>query len=188
MVYGGRVPVGVVHGRFQVLHNDHMKYILAAKERCDYLVVGITNPYPSMTKENSKDSHRHLASANPLNFFDRSVMIREALLEAGLELSEFSIVPFPINIPERITNYVPQDAKYYLTVYDEWGLEKMSILKSCGLDTEVLWERPESEKQIIGSYVRQLIREEGDWKSLVPASVAKMIEEQGLGEKIIGSI
>jgi len=35
---------GVVHGRFQVLHNDHVKYLLAGKARCRHLVVGITNP------------------------------------------------------------------------------------------------------------------------------------------------
>jgi len=26
--------VGVIHGRFQVLHNDHLKYLLAGKEKC----------------------------------------------------------------------------------------------------------------------------------------------------------
>lgn len=25
--------VGVIHGRFQVLHNDHLKYLLAGKEK-----------------------------------------------------------------------------------------------------------------------------------------------------------
>lgn len=36
--------VGVVHGRFQLLHNDHVKYIMAGMERCERLVIGICNP------------------------------------------------------------------------------------------------------------------------------------------------
>jgi nicotinamide-nucleotide adenylyltransferase len=39
--------LGVIHGRFQVLHNDHLRYILAGKELCRHLVVGITNPDPT---------------------------------------------------------------------------------------------------------------------------------------------
>ncbi len=35
---------GVVHGRFQPFHLDHLKYALAGLTHCDYLFVGITNP------------------------------------------------------------------------------------------------------------------------------------------------
>jgi D-arabinose 5-phosphate isomerase GutQ len=38
------VDVGVIHGRFQILHNDHLKYLLAGKDLCRHLVIGITNP------------------------------------------------------------------------------------------------------------------------------------------------
>ncbi|MHA2009472.1 MAG: nicotinate-nucleotide adenylyltransferase, partial [Promethearchaeota archaeon] len=44
-----RYDLGVIHGRFQVLHNDHIKYLMAGKKLCKYLVVGITNPDPSLT-------------------------------------------------------------------------------------------------------------------------------------------
>ena len=42
---------GVINGRLQVLHNDHLKYLLAGKKRCDHLVVGITNPDPTLTRK-----------------------------------------------------------------------------------------------------------------------------------------
>ncbi|MEE3919398.1 hypothetical protein V2I01_16940 [Micromonospora sp. BRA006-A] len=35
---------GFAHGRFQVLHMEHLEYLLAAAERCDFLHVGITQP------------------------------------------------------------------------------------------------------------------------------------------------
>ena len=37
------MKTGVIHGRFQGLHNGHMEYLLTAKKRCDFLVIGITN-------------------------------------------------------------------------------------------------------------------------------------------------
>jgi nicotinamide-nucleotide adenylyltransferase len=32
-------PLGVIHGRFQVLHKDHLKYLLAGKSLCEHLVL-----------------------------------------------------------------------------------------------------------------------------------------------------
>jgi cytidyltransferase-like protein len=37
-----RFPQASAHGRFQPFHNGHLEYILAAKERCDFLWIGIT--------------------------------------------------------------------------------------------------------------------------------------------------
>ena len=36
--------LGAVCGRFQIFHLDHLRYVLAAKERCEHLIVGITSP------------------------------------------------------------------------------------------------------------------------------------------------
>lgn len=35
-------PVGVIHGRFKVLHSDHLAYIKSGKALCAYLVVAVT--------------------------------------------------------------------------------------------------------------------------------------------------
>lgn len=50
--------LGVIHGRFQLLHNDHMKYLLAGKERCEHLIIGICNPEQDLTKYTSNNPHR----------------------------------------------------------------------------------------------------------------------------------
>ena len=75
--------VGVIHGRFQVLHNDHLRYLLAGKDLCRHLVVGITNPDPSLTREESADPHRSRPEANPLTYYERQALVRAALGEAG---------------------------------------------------------------------------------------------------------
>ena len=76
--------VGVIHGRFQVLHNDHLKYLLAGKVRCKHLVVGITNPDPTLTREDSADPKRTRLISNPLTYFERYTMVGAALVEAGV--------------------------------------------------------------------------------------------------------
>ena len=58
--------LGVIHGRFQLLHNDHMKYLLAGKERCEHLIIGICNPEQDLTKYTSNNPHRSKRSSNPL--------------------------------------------------------------------------------------------------------------------------
>lgn len=45
---GEMVEQGVIHGRFHILHNDHLKYLLAGKLARCHLIVGITNPDPTL--------------------------------------------------------------------------------------------------------------------------------------------
>ena len=37
-----RDTLGVVMGRFQGLHLGHMEYLLAGAQRCEHLLVGVT--------------------------------------------------------------------------------------------------------------------------------------------------
>jgi len=111
---------GVIHGRFQILHNDHMKYLMAGKKMCKHLVVGITNPDPFLTRQEDADPNRSAPQANPLTYYERYVMVGSALDEAWVSPREFSIVPFPINIPKLYKYYVPMDAVFFLSIYDKW--------------------------------------------------------------------
>lgn len=168
---------GVVHGRFQIVHNDHIKYIMAAKERCNNLIVGLTNPDPLHTKSEVTDKSRSDSSSNPLNYFERLYMIRAVLLEKGLDATEFIVVPFPISNPEHCKYYVPTNAIFYLTIYDKWGEEKHDRLKSLGFNVEVLWRKPVNEKGITSTYVRNLISSGKEYRHLVPPPVYKLIKE-----------
>jgi len=176
--------IGVIHGRFQILHNDHMKYLIAGKKLCNHLIVGITNPDPSLTKDHDSNPHRSKAISNPLTFYERHVMIRETLLEVGLKLSEFSIVPFPINIPELLKYYVPLDALFFLSIYDDWGKQKKTYLESLGLKIHVLWEVPLEKKGISGSDLRDLMVKGEEWQHLVPKSVIDFIEKNSIIDRL----
>lgn len=177
--------VGVIHGRFQLLHNDHMKYLLAGKERCEHLIIGICNPEVDLTKYTSSNPHRSKKSSNPLTYFERMECIKYSMLEAGVRLEEFDIVPFPINFPEKIFNYAPSDAKYYMTIYDEWGEEKLKSLKeNLKLDVEVLWRVEIEDKGISASDVRKYIQEGKDWRKFVPNAVYNYITNNNIDKRI----
>lgn len=177
--------LGVIHGRFQLLHNDHMKYLLAGKERCEHLVIGICNPEIDLTKYTQANPHRSKQSSNPLTYFERMECIKYSLLEAGVKQEEFDIVPFPINFPEKIFNYAPQNAKYYMTIYDEWGEEKLKSLKeNLKLDVEILWRVTLNEKGISASDVRKCMQEGKEWKQYVPHFVYQYITENNLDTRI----
>ena len=176
---------GVIHGRFQVLHNDHVKYLLAGKALCQHLVVGITNPDPFLTKAEDADPERNNPSGNPLTYYERYVLVNAVLGAEGLKPHQFSVVPFPINFPERYKYYVPMDAVFFLTIYDEWGRKKYDMFASMGLNTEVLWERPLQQKGLSSTEIRQKMTSGHEWKSLVPPAVYQLLNNMNLVDRLI---
>jgi len=175
-----KYDLGTIHGRFQILHNDHMKFLLTGKKLCKHLIVGITNPDPSLTKDHDSNPHRSKPIANPLTFYERYVMIRETLLEKGLIFSEFSIVPFPINVPELLKYYVPMNVVFFLSIYDDWGRQKKKYLESLGLKVHVLWDVPLEKKGLSGSDIRESMLKGEPWELFVPPATAKLVKRWGI--------
>ncbi len=153
---------GVIHGRFQVLHNDHLTYLMTGMALCRHLVVGITNPDPLLTRDESADPKRSSPSANPLSYFERYVMARTVLEESGIESSRFSVVPFPISMPELYRYYVPLDALYF---------------SSLGLKTHVLREVAVDQKGLSASDIRRRMTQNDPWEDFVPPSVADLMKK-----------
>lgn len=179
-----RDTVGVIHGRFQMLHNGHMEYLLEGKKRCDYLIIGICNPDITLTKYSSVNPHRSERISNPLTYYERFQIINGAMLEAGVRREEFDVVPFPINYPELLFNYVPKEAKFYLTIYDQWGLDKKAVLEKLGCSVDVMWERNIEDRVTSGTQIRQYIREGKTWNRLVPEFTYKYVIEHGIDKRI----
>jgi cytidyltransferase-like protein len=177
-----RHPVAVIHGRFQPLHLGHLEYLLAGAERCDRLVVGITNPDPTLVVEEATDPGRSEPAANPCTYYERVLMVEGVLRDAGLPCERFCVVPFPHSFPERLRHYAPGDAVYLLTIYDQWGETKLDRFRAAGLRTEVMWRR--AEKPISGARVRAAIAAGCGWEELVPAATARVIEECGIDVRI----
>lgn len=177
-VTAARHRTAVIHGRFQPLHVGHLEYLLAGAQRCDTLVVGLTNPDPSQTADEPTDLARGCAEANPWTYYERYLMVEAALAEAGVPGHRVRIVPFPHSFPERLRFYAPPDACYLLTIYDDWGEAKLDRFRSLGLATEVMWRRV--EKPVSGRRVRDAIARDDNWEALVPPAVATVLKECGL--------
>ncbi len=179
-----KYPIGVVHGRFQPLHNDHLKFILVAFERAELMYVGITNPDTSLTAADGADSNRSQRAANPCTYFERLEMVRLALMEAGIPQERFRVVPFPINFPELLTSYCPAHAVFFHTIYDAWGDRKLELMQGAGLQVELLWKKPEAEKGINASQIRSAIVAQQPWQHLVPRTVAQYLIENKIDDRI----
>lgn len=177
-------PIGVIHGRFQILHNDHLTYLLAGKVRCKHLVVGITNPDPMLTREDSADLQRSRLSANPLTYFERYTLVGAVLTEAGASREDFSVVPFPISVPKLYRYYVPTDAVFYITISDKWGERKLSLLKSQGLNVEVMWRKTPETKGLTGSEIRARMIAGRPWEHLVPNATAALIHKWNMIDRL----
>lgn len=176
------IELGFIHGRFQLFHNDHLKYALLAKQQCEKLIVGITSPENATLIREEVDPHRSNAAANPFTFYERFMMIKLALLEAGLKREDFEILPFPIERPEILYNYVPLSATSFFTIYDDWGYEKLHRLSELGYGTVVLFDT--RNKAMCSTEIRQKICNEQDWKQMVPPAVYQYIIENGLTQKV----
>ncbi|MEA4856525.1 nicotinate-nucleotide adenylyltransferase [Solidesulfovibrio sp.] len=178
------VPIGVIHGRFQVLHNDQLRYLLAGRARCRHLVVGVTNPDPGHSRPEAADPNRSDPAANPLTYFERQAMVRAALTAAGTAEADFTVVPFPVSLPALYRYYVPLDALFFLTIYDAWGRRKREYFESLGLRIEVLWDVAPEQKGLSGTDVRRCMASGGPWKALVPPAVATLAERWDLPARL----
>lgn len=178
------VNVGIVFGRFQILHLGHMEYLAQAKKMCKHLIIGISNSDPWMGQYDVNCPHRSELLSNPLTFFERLEMIKGALIENGINLSEFTIVPLPINYPERIKYYIPFDGTFIITIYDKWGEKRKQILDDLGYKILVLWTRHDSSRITSGTEIRNKILKGEEWKHLVSETVFDFITENKIDLRI----
>ena len=176
---------GIVYGRFQIPHLKHMEYILAAKMRCQVLYIGITFPDDMYVSDEESANYRIKKQANPLTYLERMEMLKDAILDFKVPRNEFEIVPFPIERPEYISQYIPKDGICYMSICDEWTAKNERLFQHLGLKTETLWKRTEGNKGVTGSQVRKLIQEKNEeWKNLVPRTVCEYVMEHGIDERI----
>ena len=176
------VEVGFIHGRFQLFHNDHLRYALLAKQQCEKLIVGITSPENASLIREEVDPHRSEAASNPFTYYERFNMVKLALLGAGLKREDFEIVPYPIERPEILYNYVPLGATSFFTIYDDWGYEKLNRLKSLGYGTVVLFDT--RQKAMCSTEIRQKMVNGDNWKQMVPEAVYQYVVENNLVDKV----
>jgi nicotinamide mononucleotide adenylyltransferase len=175
---------GSAHGRFQPLHNEHLRYLLAAKKLCKFLWIGITQYDVYSLSFSPKDPHRQEYKNNPLTYFERLQMIKNAFLQNSVKNDEFAFIPFPIENPDSLPGFLPPSIPIFTTINDKWNEDKINILESKGYKVIILWE--DRTKKINGITIRNLIRlGDESWKQMVPLATIDTIEKHNIRDRII---
>jgi len=174
---------GCVHGRFQLFHNDHLRYIMKGFERSESLIIGITSFINSdlITMEAAK--HRAVPQNNPFTYYERTEVISNALDDAGVSSDKYSFSPFPIEQPEFLPQFIPYNILCFTTIYDDWNREKVKTLRDRGYEVEVLWES--KIKKIEGSNLRdKILRGDDAWKYSVPSATIDAVKSLDIYNRI----
>ena len=100
-------------------------------------------------------------------------MVKVAAADADIEAERLHVIPFPVNEPELWQAYVPDDVVQFIRLFSDWGGTKVDRLREAGYEVVVLDEG--ASKEISGADVRAALREDGDWESLVPPGVARLL-------------
>jgi len=173
-----------VHGRFQPFHRGHLEYFRAAKQRCRFLWIGITQYLaPAMQATTPEDLHRSLPQNNPLTFFERADIIRLTLASEGFAGDEVGVIPFPIEEPDLLQNFLDTSVPVFTTVYDDWNRHKVQVLRSRGYQVHILWER--EYKEYAGIAIRSsILAGTDDWHGMVPAATAQYLAHLDIAERL----
>ncbi|MEM2098850.1 MAG: nicotinamide-nucleotide adenylyltransferase [Candidatus Bathyarchaeia archaeon] len=154
---------GLYVGRFQPFHLGHLNAIKEVLKEVEELVIVIGSA-----------QYSHNAS-NPFTAGERLVMIRRALQEAGVDYSRIWIVPVPdVHLHmlwvSALEGYTPK----FNVVYSNEPLTRRLFMEA-GYKVKSI--RFFERKVYSSTLVRERMRKDESWRSLVPTSVAEFITE-----------
>ena len=169
-------PLACVTGRFQPVHDDHLRLFARALADCARLVVAVTNPDPGTLHAEPASGHRHRADANPFTYFERVELLTAALGGLAPGTAErVRIVPFDLARPEHWPGYVPVCAVQYVGVYGDWEREKVRRLAAAGY--RVVAVPGDAGLRRTSTAVRAALRSGSGWEPLVPATTVAPLRE-----------
>ncbi len=169
------IPFGCVTGRFQPVHGQHLSLFAIALQRCQHLLVAITNPDSSACEVEPTSMHRHTAEANPFNYFERCRLIEAALRERGWR-DRCTLVPFDLRRRDLWPQYVPLMAQQFVRAYSDWEREKARRLQEAGYAVVLIDGDPQAKQS--ASNIRDSLRR-GDlrWREMVPVATLPLLEQ-----------
>lgn len=155
-------PVGLLIGRFQPFHIGHLTSVNYALKEVDHLYILVGS---------SQKSHE---MRNPFTAGERILMIRNALIDEGLDARRYLIIPVPDAIGHAVwTAFIDQVVPKYDTVFSN---DKLTIQLFREKGVEVIEPPLYKRKSFSATEVRRRIVSGGDWESLVPAAVRRVVE------------
>ncbi len=161
---------GLMTGRFQPFHNGHLALARQILSECDEMIVVIGS------------AQFNFIDRDPFTAGERALMIHEALKEAKLDLSKCYIIHV-INDENnaRWIAYLRSMAPPFDAIYSG-----NDFVRHLARSQDVVVKSPRFAKkdEYNGTAVRRLMLAGGQWKKLVPAAVARVIEQVNGIERI----
>jgi len=162
---------GLYIGRFQPYHLGHKAVLEKIAEEVDEIVVVIGSAQESHTPE------------NPFTGGERIEMIQSALAESRLQGRCYVTPLQDINRNSIWVAHMQSMVPRFDAVYSNNPLV-IRLVSEAGIDIR---KPPMYQREMYsGTAIRRLMAEGGDWKALVPAAVARFIEEIKGVERLIG--
>jgi nicotinamide-nucleotide adenylyltransferase len=162
---------GLMTGRFQPFHNGHLALAKQILGECDELVIIIGS------------AQFNFIEKDPFTAGERALMVHEALKEAGVYLSKCYVIPVANDENNaRWLAYLRSMAPPFDVLYS--GNEFVRHLALSQDNISVKNVRFAKKKEYNGTNIRRLIMAGKQWKHLVPAAVAKVIEQINGAERI----
>jgi len=155
-------PRALIFGRFQPFHLGHLKVVNWALEEFEELILLVGMADESHTLH------------NPFTAGERIWMMREALKDEGVDLARIITATAPtmsvyLGNAFYIINLVPK-----IEAIITRNPVIAQVFHDAGLD--VVYPPEFDRSRLRGSYIRKLMLEDGDWRELVPETVAKIID------------
>ena len=163
---------GLMTGRFQPFHNGHLILVKEVLSECKELIIVIGS---ALFNYIDKD---------PFTAGERMTMIHEALRDADADLSKCYIVPVANDENNaRWIAYLQSMAPPFDVLYSGNDFVKHLAFSQ---DAGITIKSPTFAKrqEYNGTNIRRLIIEDRPWKHLVPAAVARIIEQVNGIERI----
>lgn len=178
----------VIVGRWQPLHNGHLWLIKEVIAKHGRACIGILSP--EAVGEDPANPQRSLRPIhNPFTYWERQVMLTEALAEAEL-LSRCVIVPVgaaKLGAAREDEAFIPPQRSWVIAAVSAHELGKIGILSANGEEVEIFKPPPELAGHS-GALVRQALAKSKDWESLIPKTVAAEINRLHAVGRILESL
>lgn len=175
---------GVLLAEFAPPTLGQLAALLAAKETCRHLVLGVLSPEGSLEDGAGKGPGASESATNSLLSFDeRHVLLRDLLDAEGVDPFAYSVVPLPLAQPVLYKFYLPQGATLFLPSEDDphfvrlaAGLAEEAQAEGFAL-VEIATSVPEFPSE---AEVRARLMAGENWRELVPALVAERLTALGI--------
>jgi len=149
-------------GRFQPFHKGHLLLAKQIFGDCEELIIAVGSAqFNYMFKE-------------PFTAGERIVMIHESLMESSFDLCRCYIIPIE-NEENNATWFAHM--RSMVPSFDVLYSGNEFVLNLIGKQIEIRSPVFIKREKYNGSYIRELMTKNDDWKKLVPTSVSTLIEQ-----------